>query len=67
MFSQQHFWKDGKNGTYYAEFYSAIATALKAQWPHVKFGGPVRSLIKEIIYIAVHGTTFCMIVHVHVN
>ena len=37
----QHFPSDGYNGTYYAEFYTAVVERLKAKWPTVQYGGPV--------------------------
>lgn len=36
-----HFWKDGKNGTWYADMFVAVATALKKEFPDVLIGGPV--------------------------
>lgn len=37
----QHFWMDGFNGSYFADFYVAMATRLKQKWPEVFLGGPV--------------------------
>jgi hypothetical protein len=34
-----HFWKDGKDGSHYADFFLHIATSLKAAFPDVKIGG----------------------------
>ena len=36
-----HFYHDKKNGSWYAEMYTEVATALKAEFPDVKLGGPV--------------------------
>lgn len=40
-FSHQNFYKDGKNGSYYAKFYTTVASRIKNSWPDIKLGGPV--------------------------
>ncbi len=52
----QHFWKDGKDGAYYAEFYTAVVMELKKHWPHVKYGGPVRSPFLYATLQTTHGS-----------
>ena len=37
----QHFYLDGFNGSYFVDFYVAMATSLKQKWPEVYLGGPV--------------------------
>ena len=36
---------DGKDGHYYAQFYTAVAVSLRKQWPDVKIGGPVSQFV----------------------
>ena len=41
LLHMQHFPADGYNGSYYAEFYTAVVERLKTKWPTVQYGGPV--------------------------
>ena len=39
--SLQHFPMDNKNGSYYSNFFAAVAARIKNSWPEIMLGGPV--------------------------
>jgi len=46
-----HFYHDKKNGTWYAEMYSQVAKALKAEFPDIKLGGAQRLYSLYLIHV----------------